>query len=222
MPVWQSLYAELKDRGFMVMAIAMDTPEAACPFIEAAKPEYISLIDRDHHVSALFNMVNVPEAVWIDERGHVVRPAENAGWYEGFRWSNRETGEMPADAAEKTTRAKRIYMDAVRDWANNGAASKHVLTSTAAQSQLRRPDENIALAHTHFRLGNYLLHGGHGDAAQRHFDEAKRLHPDSWNIWRQTAAKNENGFASGPEFYKRVDALGDRRYYEQVKIEGMP
>jgi hypothetical protein len=220
--VWQKVYDELKDRGFMVMAIAMDTPEAARPFIESAKPGHISLIDRDHHVSALFNMVNVPEAVWIDERGHIVRPAENAGWYEGFRWRNRETGEMPADAAEKTARAKRVYMDAVRDWAINGAASRHALTNAAAQGHLRRPDDNIALAHTHFQLGNYLLRNGHDDAARRHFDEAKRLHPDSWNIWRQTAAKNENGFASGPEFYKRVDALGERRYYEQVKIEGMP
>lgn len=206
----------------MVMAVAMDTPEAARPFIEVAKPTYITVIDRDHHVATLFNMVNVPEAVWIDEQGRVVRPAENAGWYEGFRSRNRVTGEMPVDAAEKTARAKQIYMDAVRDWGINGAASKHALTNVAAQSQLRRPNDNVALAHAHFRLGNFLLHAGHSDRAQTHFDEAKRLHPDSWNIWRQTAAKNENGFASGPEFYKRVDALGDRRYYEHVKIEGMP
>ena len=220
--MWQKVYDELKDCGFMVMAIAMDTAEAARPFIEAANPAFISLIDRDHHVSALFNMVNVPEAVWIDEQGRVVRPAENAGWYEGFRSRNRETGEMPADAAERTTRAKQIYMDAVRDWAINGVASKHALTHVAAQGQLRRPDDDIALAHAHFRLGNYLIRTGHNDRAQSYFDEAKRLHPDSWNIWRQTAAKNENGFASGPDFYKRVDALGDRRYYEQVKIDGMP
>jgi tetratricopeptide (TPR) repeat protein len=220
--VWQNIYEELKDHGFMVMAVAMDTPEAARPFIEAAKPGYISLIDRDHHVSALFNMVNVPEAVWIDEQGHIVRPAENAGWYEGFRWRNRETGEMPADAAEKTARAKRIYMDAVRDWALKGAASRHALSDVNAQSHLRRPDDNIALAHAHFRLGRYLQRNGHNDDAQKYFHEAKRLHPDSWNIWRQTAGRNENGFAAGPEFYERVDALGERRYYEQVKIEGMP
>jgi len=220
--VWQKVYDELKDLGFVVMAIAMDTPEAARPFVLAANPSYVSLIDRDHHVSALFNMVNVPEAVWIDEQGHIVRPAENAGWYEGFRERNRETGAMPADAVEKTARAKQIYMDAVRDWAINGAASKHALSDVVAQSQLRRPDDNIALAHTHFRLGNYLLRNGVDDAAQRHLDEAKRLHPESWNIWRQTSAKNENGFAAGTEFYKRVDALGERRYYEKVKMEGMP
>lgn len=65
------IYDELQAFDFVVMAIAMDTPEAARPYIESAKPTYISLIDRDHHVSALFNMVNVPEAVWIDERGHI-------------------------------------------------------------------------------------------------------------------------------------------------------
>lgn len=220
--MWQTLYEELKDRGFVVVAVAMDTPEAARPFIEAAQPSYVSLIDRDHHVSALFNMVNVPEAVWIDEHGRVVRPAENAGWYEGFRSRNRVTGEMPADAAEKTARAKQIYFDAVRDWAINGAASKHALASSVAKDQLRRPDDNSALAHACFRLGNFLLRKGRSDLAERHFADAKRLHPDSWNIWRQTAARNENGFASGPEFYKRVDALGERRYYEKVKIDGMP
>ena len=118
--------------------------------------------------------------------------------------------------------AKRIYMDAVRDWAINGAASKHALTSAGARSQLRRPDDSIALAHAHFRLGSYLVRNSRTKAAKDHFDEARRLHPLSWNIWRQTDARNEHGFAAGPAFYQRVDALGERRYYEQVKIEGMP
>ncbi len=220
--MWQTVYDEMKDRGFTVIAVAMDTPEAARPFVEAAKPSYVSVVDRDHHVSALFNMVNVPEAVWIDEQGRIVRPAENAGWYEGFRWRNRETGEMPADAAEKTALAKRVYMDAVRDWAINGTASRHALVPGAAQQQLRRPTDDSAAAHAHFQLGNHLLRNGRVEAAKSHFAEAQRLHPDSWNMWRQTAAKNESGFAAGPDFYKRVDALGERRYYEKVKIEGMP
>ena len=37
--MWQSLYAEFKDRGFTVVAVAMDVPEAARPWIEAANPE---------------------------------------------------------------------------------------------------------------------------------------------------------------------------------------
>ena len=47
--------------------------DAARPFIEAAAPSYVSLIDRDHHLADLYNMVNVPQGVWIDEAGRIVR-----------------------------------------------------------------------------------------------------------------------------------------------------
>ncbi len=220
--MWQKVYEDFKDRGFTIVSVAMDTPEAARPFIEASKPGYLTLIDRDHHVSALYNMVNVPEAVWIDETGRIVRPPENAGWFDGFRRRNRVTGEMPEQDAQLMARAKTVYMDAVRDWAANGAASRHVLDAAAMSRQLRKPNDDIALAHAHFRLGGHLLQSGKDDAARHHFEDARRLHPESWNIWRQTHSRNELGFASGPEFWARVDALGERRYYEKVNIEGMP
>ena len=38
--MWQSLVQELKDEGFTVLAIALDTAEAARPWIEAATPTY--------------------------------------------------------------------------------------------------------------------------------------------------------------------------------------
>ena len=212
----------MKDRGFVVLSIAMDSPDAARPFIEQARPTYPCLIDRDHHVAGLYDMVNVPEAVWIDERGRVVRPAENAGWYEGFRRRNRVTGEMPEDAAALVRLAKDTYMAAVRDWAVSGDASRHVADAEAARRRLKRPTEQSALAHAHFRLARVLERSGRADAARRHFDEASRLHPDSWNIWRQSAPRYENGFASGPGFWARVDALGARRYYPKVDIDGMP
>ena len=41
-------------------------------------------------------------------------------------------------------------------------------------------------------------------------------------IWRQGAAVNELGLASPPEFWTRVDALGERRYYAKVPMKGMP
>lgn len=66
--MWQHLHAELKDRNFTVVTIAMDESEAARPWIDAAKPTYPCLIDRDHHVADLYNMVNVPQATWIMRR----------------------------------------------------------------------------------------------------------------------------------------------------------
>jgi len=196
--------------------------KAARPWIEAAKPTYPCLIDHDHRVAELYHMVNVPQAVWIDEAGRIVRPTESAGAYEGFRAMDRATRKVPDEVAEITTRAKRTYVEAVRDWVLRGDASRHVLDAVRATARLTLPNERIAEAHTHFRLGQFLRRQGETAAAETHFAAARRLHPDSWNIWRQTAAVDERGLASGPEFWARVDALGSRRYYAPVDMEGMP
>lgn len=222
MPVWQQVYDDMKDRGFVVIAVAMDTAEAARPYVEAARPTYPCLVDCDHRVAAAYGMVNVPEAVWIDETGQIVRPAENAGSWDGFRRRDRTTGVMPKEDMELIVRAKRTYMDAVRDWAVHGAASRHVPDERTRRERQRRPSDDVARAHVHFRLGGRLLRSGKSDEALAHFETARRLHPDSWTIWRQTAGRNDQGFAAGPDFWARVDALGERRYYPRVEIDGMP
>ncbi len=78
------------------------------------------------------------------------------------------------------------------------------------------------MAHTAFRLGQYLIRTGKEAEGDRLLAEASRLHPDSWNIWRQRAEPTELGLASGPEFWERVDALGERKYYPAVDMKGMP
>jgi hypothetical protein len=198
------------------------TSDAARPWIEAAKPSYPCVIDQDHRVAELYNMVNVPQAVWIDETGHIVRPTESAGAYEGFRSMDRTTRKVPDEVAAITSRAKRTYVDAVRDWVIQGRSSVHVFGPEQATAHLTLPDESVARAHAHFRLGQHLLRRGQESAAQAEFEEARRLHPDSWNIWRQTAAVDARGLAAGPEFWARVEALGSRRYYAPVDMEGMP
>lgn len=207
----------------MVMAVAMDArPEAARPWIETARPSYVCLIDRDHRVAELYHMVNVPQAVWIDEMGRIVRPTESAGAYEGFRAMDRATRKVPDEVAAITARAKRTYVDAIRDWVLRGPSSVHAFRPEQVTARLALPDERVAHAHAHFRLGQHLLRHGKDTEADGHFAEARRLHPDSWNIWRQTAAIDARGLASGPEFWARVDALGRRRYYAPVDMEGMP
>ena len=167
-------------------------------------------------------MVNVPQAVWIDETGRIVRPTESAGAYEGFRAMDRATRKVPDEVAAVTAQAKRTYVDAVRDWVLRGPSSAHAFNPAQATARLALPDESVARAHAHFRLGQHLArHGKDGEAAEQ-FTEARRLHPESWNIWRQTAAVDARGLASGPEFWTRVDALGSRRYYAPVDMEGMP
>jgi hypothetical protein len=190
------------------------------PWIEAAKPTYP--IDRDHRLAELYGIVNVPQAVWIDEAGRIVRPAEAAGAYEGFRKMDRATREMPEDVARLTAQAKATYLDAIRDWVRNGARSAHAFTADQARAHLPGLTEDAVRAQALFRLGQVLIRRGETDEGQRFVRDASRLHPGSWCIWRQGAGVTELGLAARPDFWERVDALGERRYYAPVDMPGMP
>ena len=224
--MWQSLVQSLQGLAqgstqasdFTVLAVALDTPEAARPWIEAAAPSYPCLVDRDHRVAALYHLVNVPQAVWIDEAGRIVRPPETAGSTDGFRRLDRKTLQMPAEALAERQRVKDAYVAAVKDWAERGAASPHALDAAGVARRLRVPDAKVAEAHARFRLAQALQRDGRADEARAQFDAATRLHPDSWAMWRQSAAKDARGLASGPEFWARVDALGDRPYYPPAEL----
>lgn len=218
LPVWNSLYESAREHGFTVLAIALDGPDAARPWIEAASPGYPCLIDRDHLTANLYNLVNVPQAVWIDEAGRMVRPPESAGMTDSFRAMDRQSFAMPESVREARDRAKAAYLDAVRDWAVRGSASPYALDAEAVMARLTVPDAASAEAHAHFRLGQALLRDGQADEAAAEFAEATRLHPDSWALWRQTARKNASGLAVGEDFWRRVDALGDRHYYAPVDL----
>jgi AhpC/TSA family protein len=221
--VWQELYEELGPRGFVVIAVAMDSREGdPLPWIEAAKPTYPTLIDREHRLAELYGIVNVPQAVWIDEAGRIVRPAEAAGAYEGFRKMNRATREMPEDVARLTAHARSTYLDAIREWVRSGARSEHAFTPEQARAHLPAITADTATAQAMFRLGQVLLRRGERVEGQRWLQEASRLHPDSWCIWRQSADVTDQGLAAQPDFWERVDALGSARYYLPVDMKGMP
>jgi hypothetical protein len=221
--VWQALYEELAGRNFVVIAVAMDSREGdPLPWIEAAHPTYPALIDREHRLAELYGVVNVPQAVWIDEQGRIVRPAEPAGAYEGFRQMNRATGEMPEETARTTAQAKATYMSAIRDWVFRGAASPHAFAADQARAHLPVLTEDAVLAQAMFRLAQLLRRRGEQAEADRWLAEARRRHPASWCIWRQSAGVNGMGLAAQPDFWERVDALGENRYYAKVDMEGMP
>jgi len=221
--VWQSLYDELKDLGFMVFAVALDSrgSEIARPFIEAANTSYVSVIDREHRISDLYNMVNVPEAVWIDEEGRIVRPTETAGSGDFFRRMDLASRTLPEDAQREREATRARYFDALRDWVRNGPASAFAFDPEAARAHVPPLDDDKALAHCHFRLGLVLRETGRMAEAETAFAEASRLHPDSWSIWRQTGDIRHEG-GPNPDFWGRVANLGERRYYGKIDMPGMP
>ena len=217
MPVWQQLYDELKDKGFMVVAVAEESrgAEHAKPWIEQAKSSYLQLIDSEHRLSDLYNLVNVPQAVWIDEQGRIARPPETAGSTDHFRRMNLATRTLsPEDQAARLA-ARQAYLDAVRAWVTTG---KHALAADAARAAFPKVTPEIAEAHARFRLGVWLRAHGRAAEGDRQLAEASRLHPESWSMWRQAADLDEVGKASGPEFWARVQALGDRPYYPPPKL----
>jgi hypothetical protein len=115
LPGWQTLYHELKDKNFEIIAVAEDTGglKDSLPWIKAAKSEYTTLTDDTHRVTRLYGMVNVPTAVWINEQGRIVRPNEVAFV------DNRYKSLHGMDAGP--------YLDAIRDWVKNGDKSPFVL-----------------------------------------------------------------------------------------------
>jgi hypothetical protein len=215
--VWQQLYSELRDRNFMVVAVAEESRGAdhARPWIDQAKSDYWQLIDTEHRLEDLYNLVNVPQAVWIDEQGTIVRPPETAGSTDHFRRMDLKTRTMSPKDQEERLAARTAYMDAVRAWVTSG---KHALSANTARATLPKVTPEMAEARARFRLGVWLRANGRAAEGDRQMAEASRLYPDSWSMWRQAADLDEVGKASGPDFWKRVQALGDRPYYPAPRL----
>ena len=218
MPVWQQLYTELKDNNFMVVAVAEESrgTEHARPWIDQAKSDYWQLIDTEHRLEDLYNLVNVPQAIWIDEQGTIVRPPETAGSTDHFRRMDLKTRTMTPQDQEERLAARTAYMDAVRAWVTTG---KYALAENAARANLPKVTPEIAEARARFRLGVWLRADGRVAEGDRQMAEASRLHPESWNMWRQAADLDEVGKASGEGFWQRVQALGEKAYYPAAELE---
>lgn len=212
--MWQDLQDCLFDAPFTVIAVAEEGrgPEQARPWIEQARPGYPCLIDSDHRVSALYGMVNVPQCVWIDERGVIVRPPETAGSTDHFRRMDMATRTMAPELVEARLAARAAYFQAVRDWVRTG---KHALPGDAARARLPVITAAMAQADALFRLALHLRRLGQDGEAAEHFAEASRLHPDSWSMFRDSQVLEPSGFAGGAAFWERVNALGDKPYYPQ-------
>src|SRR5262245_29586477 len=126
----------MKGLGFVVIAVALDSGGArtAGSWIRAASPTYPCLIDERHLVAELYGMVNGPNAVWIDEDGRVVRPAETAGASDSFRTGlDRVSKQMSAPALAERERLRTAYFDALRDWVRRGTASPFALDADEAR-----------------------------------------------------------------------------------------
>ena len=221
--MWQELRTELHPQGVEIVTVALDVDaEHARPSIEAVQPDHPSLVDQGHVLDELFGVVNVPNAVWIDEDGMIVRPAEPAHpgrnpVTDSFKTMDLDT--LPPDLAEVLREAQKIrtepelYVAMLRDWAANGAASQYALSPDEVVARSRPRDMDGATAAAHFELGQHLHRDGDHAAAIPHWREAHRLDPDNW-----TYRRNAWNFES-PTTQARTDAY-DSSWFEDVKKIG--
>jgi tetratricopeptide (TPR) repeat protein len=229
--VWQELRSELHPRGLEIVAVALDVdPEQARPFIEQSGAEHPSLVDRGHLLDELFGVVNVPNGVWIDERGMIVRPAEPAHpgrnpVTESFRSIDLST--VPPDVAEVLVEARKIesepelYVAMLRDWVEHGADSRYALDADDVVRRSRPRDRAHALAAAEFELGEHLHAAGDHDAAIPHWREAHRNDPENWtykrNAWNfEDPVRQGRTDAYDSSWYDDVKLLGAQNYYPKI------
>jgi len=193
--VWQALRNEYHPLGFELVTVGLDAlgAEGCRAFIEAARPEHPSLIDQHHVLAELFGVINIPQSIWIDERGMIVRPAETAPAPPGPPRERAIQPDMPLPPrfmeimgeAMKIPNDSASYHEALRDWVHNGAASRYAMSPEQVIARSRPRDEPIARGHAHFELATELERRGDHAAAIQHFRKAHRLVPDSWTFRRQ-------------------------------------
>ena len=206
MPGWQTLYGELKAKQFEIVSVAQDTggAKAAGPWIEKARPGYTVLIDARHEVTRLYDMVNVPTAVWVDEKGRIARPNEAAYADDRFKALHGLEAEP--------------YLKGLRDWAANGERSPFVLSDREWQKRVRPQKPEHGQAAAEFALAEYLHSAGNGADAIPHYKEAQRLSPDSWNYKRQAWALGSAERDYGTSFAKEVQKLKGKPYYAPRRL----
>ena len=202
--MWQTLRNELHPLGVEIVTVSLESTgaDASRALIDAAQPEHPSLVDPTHQLDALFGVVNIPNVIWIDEAGMIVRPPE-PGWPSGdvtippevftalpALSSAPDAPAPPADGPGQwdvlgSGQDRAAYADALRDWAANGEASRFSLSpdEVVAASQPRSDDSSKAAAH--FEMAQHLWSNGDRDGAIEHFNACHRLAPDNWTYKRQ-------------------------------------
>jgi len=166
--------------------------EPGRPFVEAAGVEHPSLVDTGHLMGSLFGVINIPNAVWIDENGLIVRPAEPA-WPKPRKPGGASLPEgTPQRLIDTMAEARNIvawtadeYGDAVRDWAAHGSASRYVMSPDEVLARSGARDSFTSSAAAHFALAEHFEHIGDHQKAVEYFREAHRLAPRNWTYKRQ-------------------------------------
>jgi hypothetical protein len=213
----------------VTIALDLRGMETAGRWIEAAQPSHPALIDQAHSVDELLGVTNVPNGVWVDERSMIVRPAEPAFPVRpAFLRDQAQPAGIDPYLAEVYGEARKIrtqpdrYVDALRDWVENGSGSRFALSPDQVLARSGARNEAGSLAAAHFELAQHLWREGDQDAAVPHFKEARRLQPLNWTYKRQ-AWSLAHRYQAPTEMFEGdwlsdVRAIGAENYYPRLDM----
>ena len=196
------MYEKIQDENFVIIAAAQDTggEAVARPWYDQAKATYVTLVDEAHAISALYDLVNVPSAVWIDEAG-LVRRVDEGTYATTHNLGGFEFG-------------RNDYAPMIVDWVANGEGSEYLLSAEEIAQKLTPPTDDANLAEPTFKLGVYFHQKGDQTKANHYWEAAQRLNPDSWNYHRQDWSFTPD--EAGANWQKKVQTLS-KPYYEPIK-----
>ncbi|MEY2422289.1 MAG: hypothetical protein QOI95_2356 [Acidimicrobiaceae bacterium] len=189
-------------------------------------PEHPSLIDEAHITDELFGVTNVPNAVWIDEDGVIVRPAEPAN-IERSALRDRDIPEgLPERIRDMLAEVKEIrddsdaYRSAITDWVEHGAESRYALSAdeVVARSQPRGREQAEAAAC--FELGHHFHQAGDHDGAVHWWREAHRLDPNNWTYKRQAWSLASTAPGEPSDLMQGPNDLYEGNWLDDVKAIG--
>ncbi len=161
---------------------------------------YTTLIDVKHRVTSLYNLVNVPAGIWVDEEGRIQR-INHGVFTESYR-DDLYNGSG--------------YEVALRDWLANGDDSPYVWSDEEVAGKMNQGTLDEALAEPTFKLGLYLFEQGEEALARTYWERAQELAPDNWGYHRQDWNLTEG--LAGPQFMEKFGGLGDEPYYEPLDL----
>ena len=193
--MWRVLRDHYAGRGVELITVGLDAlgAEGCRASIEAAAPTHPALIDQHHVLANLYGVVNIPQAIWIDEAFNIVRPVHSAPPPPS---DQPAAPPPPMDAVPERmiaimTEASKIvadpatYHSALADWVEHGADSRFALSPDAVIEQSTPRSFDNALGHAHFELACELEARGRHELAVKHYRKSHELVPDSWTFRRQ-------------------------------------
>ncbi|GHI07310.1 hypothetical protein AQI88_20995 [Streptomyces cellostaticus] len=196
LPEWERQHAALAAEGLTVLSVAVDRRIAdAAPWIAEAAPTHPALIDVDGRVADLYQLLNVPTVLWIDEQGRIARPNDTQFATDLFR-------SMSGLDSVKA-------LGALRRWVTTGDPGLH---ADSVAELTRRGTPQQQRARTEAALALWLLRHGHQEAAERHFTVASELAPEDVTTWRSAMP------------LLGVDPMGDQYFTRRTALEeaGVP